>query len=137
MLLFQVLNRCTRHDPDPDGGSLAAQFLQLLLLASLLTPTNRWIVPQPKANVWVTLAKSMGQDHIRLSSVSTTDLMSTCLVGISLKTEEFLPLLLRLKDDANNKALGRVFHSFLEHSVERKVALPVLNPLVLWRDWVP
>lgn len=49
--------------------------------------------------------------------------------------EKFLPLLLRLKDDANNKALGQVFRSFLEHSVERKVALPVLNPLVLWRDW--
>ncbi|RMC20786.1 hypothetical protein DUI87_01638 [Hirundo rustica rustica] len=36
--------------------------LSILLPASLTAPVSRWLVPQPKANVWATLARAMGQD---------------------------------------------------------------------------
>lgn len=45
----------------------AAKVIEFVLLASLALPTATWIVPQLKANVWSTVAKSMGQDHICLS----------------------------------------------------------------------
>ncbi|RMC20176.1 hypothetical protein DUI87_01022 [Hirundo rustica rustica] len=35
--------------------------LSILLLASLAAPVSGWLVPQPKANVWATLARAMGQ----------------------------------------------------------------------------
>ncbi|RMC02454.1 hypothetical protein DUI87_20847 [Hirundo rustica rustica] len=57
------------------------QVVILLLLNSLATA---WIIPQPCQNVWVTLAQTLPQENICLSTASTENPMSTCLVGIPL-----------------------------------------------------
>ncbi|RMC22177.1 hypothetical protein DUI87_03050 [Hirundo rustica rustica] len=66
--------------------------------ACVSTPTGpRWIPSKwPKANIWTTLAKAMGQDHICLSATSADSPLSTCLVGIPFKPEEFPQKLLQL-----------------------------------------
>ncbi|XP_066402870.1 uncharacterized protein [Molothrus aeneus] len=68
----------------------------LLLLATTLWSaqfvTYAWIVPQPKANVWRTLAEALGQDHICLDTGAAKDPMSSCLVGIPLPPSELPPL---------------------------------------------
>ncbi|RMC21076.1 hypothetical protein DUI87_01933 [Hirundo rustica rustica] len=44
--------------------------LSILLLASLAAPVSGWLVPQPKANVWATLARVMGRDvHKAIQSI--------------------------------------------------------------------
>ncbi|RMC04313.1 hypothetical protein DUI87_19132 [Hirundo rustica rustica] len=44
--------------------------LSILLLASLAAPVFRWLVPQPKANIWVTHTRAMGQDvHKAIQSI--------------------------------------------------------------------
>lgn len=48
-----------------------------------------WIVPQLKANVWVTLAKAINQDHMCLSMTGMEDPLSTCLVGIPLQPNDY------------------------------------------------
>ncbi|XP_036245695.1 uncharacterized protein LOC118690841 [Molothrus ater] len=63
--------------------------LTVLLIETLPPPANPWIVPQPKANVWRTLAQAMGQEHICLDLGSAEDPMSSCLVGIPLPPFEF------------------------------------------------
>ncbi|TRZ06853.1 hypothetical protein HGM15179_020254 [Zosterops borbonicus] len=94
---------CGRGSPELTMATVkipfAAHLLQLMLLTSL-----GWIVPQPKVNIWTTLAKAIGQDHICLSSTAATDPMSTCLVGIPFKPEEFPAVLLKLRDHYNGKA---------------------------------
>ncbi|XP_036262028.1 uncharacterized protein LOC118701493 [Molothrus ater] len=64
-----------------------------LLLLTAVHPSQMWIVPQPQANVWTTLARVLNQDHICLSASSVSDPMSTCLVGIPSKYDEFPPAL--------------------------------------------
>nr|XP_054485903.1 uncharacterized protein LOC129118529 [Agelaius phoeniceus]XP_054485904.1 uncharacterized protein LOC129118529 [Agelaius phoeniceus]XP_054485905.1 uncharacterized protein LOC129118529 [Agelaius phoeniceus] len=64
-----------------------------LLLLTAVHPGQMWIVPQPQANVWTTLARVLNQDHICLSASSVSDPMSTCLVGIPSKYDEFPPTL--------------------------------------------
>lgn len=65
-------------------------YLCLLLVSWILLPSEvvAWIVPQPKANVWVTLAKALQQDHMCLSMGSVNDPLSSCLVGILLGEDE-------------------------------------------------
>lgn len=58
----------------------------LLMLNGLATA---WIVPQPRQNVWVTLAQTLQQENICLSTAATKNPMSTCLVGIPLQAGEF------------------------------------------------
>ncbi|RMC19404.1 hypothetical protein DUI87_04014 [Hirundo rustica rustica] len=41
-----------------------------------------WTVPQPKQNVWVTLANITNQETLCLSVASPDNLYSTCLVGL-------------------------------------------------------
>lgn len=60
----------------------------------------------------------------------------SCLVGIPFKPQEFSPSLLRLHDETNKKASGRVARAFLEYSIDRQVPSPVLKLILLWRDWV-
>lgn len=86
----------------------------LILLTTLLyivSPGYPWIVPQPQANVWKTLAQTLGQENICLSTDSTANPMSTCLVGIPFKSNEFPPSLVS---------------SFL----------PMYNPLVPWEQFL-
>ncbi|XP_066427522.1 uncharacterized protein [Molothrus aeneus] len=64
--------------------------LPIVLLVGTLPPSaSPWIVPQPRANVWRTLAQAMGQEHICLDLGSAEDPMSSCLVGIPLPLFEF------------------------------------------------
>lgn len=65
---------------------LAVTTFQVLLLFKV---TQCRIVPQPKANVWTTLAKALNQSGLCLSMGSTEDPMSTCLVGIPLKPNQY------------------------------------------------
>ncbi|XP_036259323.1 uncharacterized protein LOC118699418 [Molothrus ater] len=55
-----------------------------ILFGSPIPSAGPWIVPQPKANVWGTLASAIGQENICLNMASAEDPMSTCLVGIPL-----------------------------------------------------
>lgn len=120
--------------------------LRAAVLISLFHLTSPWIVPQPKANVRRTLAQAMGQDHICLSQASAQNPMLSCLVGIPFKEEELPPTLLKLKNHYNDKAPGHIAHSFhspkaylpsllrstrafIETGLERKIILPVFNPL--------
>ncbi|TRZ12055.1 hypothetical protein HGM15179_015049 [Zosterops borbonicus] len=103
----------------------------MMLLASLLMSTQAWIVPQPKANVWKTLAKTLGQDHICLSSATAGDPLSSCLVGIPFQEKELPPALLRMKSTFNRKP-SRMPH-FMEINQEQG---PVNNPLAFWKEWV-
>lgn len=49
-----------------------------------------WIVPQPKQNIWVTLAKTLQEDSLCMSMGSVNDPLSTCLVGIPLTAKDYL-----------------------------------------------
>lgn len=56
--------------------------IRFVLLFWISTPEIVvWIVPQSKANVWVTLAKAINQDHVCLSMTGVEDSLSTCLVA--------------------------------------------------------
>lgn len=111
----------------------AASVVQAVLLASLLWSTISWIVPQPKASVWKTLAKTLGQDHICLSSAAAGDPMSSCLVGIPFKEEEFPPALLQMKHQYNRKP-SHVSH-FIEVNQVQGNTFPVSNPLAFCKEW--
>ncbi|RMC16672.1 hypothetical protein DUI87_06611 [Hirundo rustica rustica] len=76
---------------------------------------------QPKANVWATLARSMGQDHICLTAASADDPLSTCLVGIPFKPEEFPAELLKYLRTANQVR---------PHPYTLKG--PIKNPFAIW-----
>ncbi|RMC15203.1 hypothetical protein DUI87_07387 [Hirundo rustica rustica] len=73
------------------------------LLASLCTLVARWLVPQSKANVWVTLARAMGQDHICLSAMSADNPLMTCLVGIPFGPKELPSKLLEITQQVNRE----------------------------------
>ncbi|XP_063275596.1 uncharacterized protein LOC134562064 [Prinia subflava] len=88
----------------------------VLFLTKLLTISQAWIVPQPRANVWALLAKSMGQDHICLNKASASDPMSTCLVGIPFKQLEMPEKLL-------------VY-------ARRISKIPRVNPFISWRNFM-
>lgn len=65
-------------------------YLRFLLVSWILLPSEviSWIVPQPRANVWVTLAKALQQDHMCPCMGSVNDPLSSCLVGIPLREDE-------------------------------------------------
>lgn len=106
----------------------------LLLLASLVMPTDEWIVPQPKANVWKTLARSLGQDHICLSSSSSTSLMSTCLVRIPFSQEQFPNSISFHQAQANRLKVKTKYVQV--GGISYKFKLLVENLLWLWGEWV-
>ncbi|XP_053787455.1 uncharacterized protein LOC128781684 [Vidua chalybeata] len=47
------------------------------------------MVPQPKENVWVTLAKSIGQEQLCMALGGVDNPLSTCLVGVPLSENDF------------------------------------------------
>ncbi|TRZ08547.1 hypothetical protein HGM15179_018560 [Zosterops borbonicus] len=106
------------------------------MILGFFTWTTGWIVTQPKANVWRTLAMAMGQDHICLSQGSAKDPIASCLVGIPFKEDEFPPALLNFKNEYNKQSPGRHTRALEEFRLQRQIKLPVINPLILWRDWV-
>ncbi|XP_048151952.1 uncharacterized protein LOC125322343 [Corvus hawaiiensis] len=84
-------------DPAPSARAIARSLQLVIILQLLPWPVSLWIVPQPAANVWSVLARTMGQDHICLSTAAAQNPMATCLVGIPLEREEFTSLLEKLK----------------------------------------
>ncbi|TRZ11450.1 hypothetical protein HGM15179_015655 [Zosterops borbonicus] len=105
------------------------RIFQLAVIFGFLNYTMPWIVPQPKANVWRTLAKAMGQDHICLFQGSAKDPISSCLVGIPFKEDEFPPALLNFKNEYNKQSPGHHTRALEEFRLQRKIKLPVVNPL--------
>ncbi|XP_058716083.1 uncharacterized protein LOC131590192 [Poecile atricapillus] len=67
------------------------EFLMSLIIWMLLktSAVDAWLVAQPQENVWITLAKTLQQDHMCLSMGSATNPLSSCLVGIPLKPHEY------------------------------------------------
>ncbi|XP_058276287.1 uncharacterized protein LOC120752461 [Hirundo rustica] len=63
--------------------------IQVVILLLLNSLAAAWIIPQPRQNIWVTLAQTFQQENIYLSTASTDNPMSTCLVGIPLQAGEF------------------------------------------------
>ncbi|TRZ10906.1 hypothetical protein HGM15179_016198 [Zosterops borbonicus] len=104
--------------------------IQGMLLASLLGPTWAWIVPQPKVNVWKTLAKTLGQDHICLSSAAAGDPLSSCLVGIPFAEKDFPPALLHMRQSFNHKPIKISHFTEINHA-----STFIKNPLALWKEW--
>ncbi|RMB88578.1 hypothetical protein DUI87_35079 [Hirundo rustica rustica] len=66
--------------------------IQVVILLLLNSLAAAWIIPQLHQNVWVTLAQTLLQENICLSTASTENPMSTCLslVDTSLKDREQL-----------------------------------------------
>ncbi|XP_053824706.1 uncharacterized protein LOC128802404 isoform X2 [Vidua chalybeata] len=74
---------------------------QLLVWLQKMAPypstVDALIVPQPWKNVWVTLAQALKQEHLCLATASAENPMSTCLIGIPSKEQEFPKSLVRLQ----------------------------------------
>ncbi|KAF4804385.1 hypothetical protein TURU_008413 [Turdus rufiventris] len=62
---------------------------QVVFLLTLNSLAAAWIIPQPRQNIWVTLAHMLQQENICLSTAAAKDPMSTCLVGIPLQAVEY------------------------------------------------
>ncbi|RMB97121.1 hypothetical protein DUI87_26405 [Hirundo rustica rustica] len=109
------------------------------MLTSLKLPTIGWLVPQPKANVWATLTREMGQDHICLSAASEDNPLSTCFVGIPFRPEEFPAKLLEMTVQTNCEDLSQgqsmSWNSPPDSFAEIKFNLPIKHPLILWRRY--
>ncbi|XP_036250215.1 uncharacterized protein LOC118693622 [Molothrus ater] len=97
----------------------SVMFLLAIILWPVIPPASPWIIPQPRANVWRTLANTLGQEHICLSMASAEDPMSTCLVGIPLSPDE-LP-------SPFNSSLVPFVTQTLSHR---------RNPSNVWRDGI-
>lgn len=67
-----------------------AQLIRLLVFVSCILVMSSWLVPQPKENVWITLAKSLEQESFCLNTGAVGDPMLLCLVGIPWDIHEFL-----------------------------------------------
>ncbi|KAF4804964.1 hypothetical protein TURU_003036 [Turdus rufiventris] len=63
--------------------------IQVVILLMLNSLKAAWIMPQPRQNMWVTLAQTFQQENICLSTAAARDSMSTCLVGIPLQAREY------------------------------------------------
>ena len=48
----------------------------------------RWIIPEPKQNVWVTLEKTLQQDNLCLAMGDLSDPLALCLLGIPLMARD-------------------------------------------------
>ncbi|XP_052523188.1 uncharacterized protein LOC128072973 [Tympanuchus pallidicinctus] len=62
-------------------------FLRTVLTSLLVTSARTlWMPPQPKQNVWVTIANQTGQEVLCLAMSSPSNPFSTCLLGIPLES---------------------------------------------------
>ncbi|XP_064265992.1 uncharacterized protein LOC135294539 [Passer domesticus] len=90
----------------------------VITFSLLVLPSMPWVVPQPRKNVWRTLADALGQDSLCLTTASAADPLSTCLVGIPSPPDELPP---SIRDS-------------LEPFFENKINRPSdPNPNVVWR----
>ncbi|XP_053821802.1 uncharacterized protein LOC128800555 [Vidua chalybeata] len=115
-------------------------FLLLVWLQKMtfyLSTGDAWIVPQPWKNVWVTLAQALKQEHLCLATASAENPMSTCLVGIPSKGQEFPKSLIHLQKELNENNPPNIWAEFDKHKdVVECVKIPVQNPLLLWQKFV-
>ncbi|XP_064285402.1 uncharacterized protein LOC135305595 [Passer domesticus] len=82
-VLAQQREAMKTESPQPeDPLKMLLAIMHVLILWTIFPATSPWIVPQPKKNVWRTLADALGQDHLCLTTTSAADPLSTCLVGI-------------------------------------------------------
>nr|XP_026650169.1 uncharacterized protein LOC113459444 [Zonotrichia albicollis] len=102
----------------PNPGTL---LMVLTTCGLLLPPTEPWVIPQPKVNVWRALAQSLGQDSICLDTGAAEDPMSSCLVEIPFSPGEF------------PSAFESAFSPILARSL---TLLPGFEPSNAWRDGV-
>ncbi|RMB97845.1 hypothetical protein DUI87_25702 [Hirundo rustica rustica] len=98
----------------------------LLLMNSLAAA---WIIPQPCQNVWVTLAQTLQKENICLSTASTDNPMSTCLVGIPLQAGVFPA---GLDTHRSNKIPEP--NTFQPYKGHQQRAVMIVNPL---EEWLP
>ncbi|TRZ06173.1 hypothetical protein HGM15179_020934 [Zosterops borbonicus] len=63
--------------------------IQVVTVLMLNGRVTAWIIPQLRQNVWVTLAQTLQQENICLSTAAAENPMSACLVGIPLQAGEF------------------------------------------------
>ncbi|KAF4789881.1 hypothetical protein TURU_147121 [Turdus rufiventris] len=63
--------------------------IQAVCLLILNNLAAAWIIPQPRQNVWVTLAQTRQQENKCLSTAAAENPMSTYLVGVPLKAGEY------------------------------------------------
>ncbi|XP_064558142.1 uncharacterized protein LOC135442355 isoform X2 [Zonotrichia leucophrys gambelii] len=101
----------------------------LLTLSSL---TAAWIVPQPRQNIWVTLAEALQQENICLSTAAAKDPMSTCLVGIPLQAGEF-----PAKSDTPMPDSSPKSHHAQPQNTHQKQAVMIRNPIEEWLPKLP
>ncbi|XP_057875881.1 uncharacterized protein LOC131081038 [Melospiza georgiana] len=102
----------------PNPGPL---MMFMLTCGLLLSPSEPWVIPQPKVNVWRALAQSLGQDSICLDTGAAEDPMSSCLVGIPSSPGEF-PVTFR--------------HTFSPILSQSLTILPNFDSSKAWRDGV-
>ncbi|XP_018860996.1 uncharacterized protein LOC109022418 [Parus major] len=93
-----------------------------VILLALSSLTAAWIVPQPRQNIWVTLAQTLQQENICLFTAAAKNPMSTCLVGIPLQHDEFTHSFNTLTPEAGNKL----------HSIQIETELRNLV-----KEWLP
>ncbi|XP_014111487.1 PREDICTED: LOW QUALITY PROTEIN: endogenous retrovirus group K member 113 Pol protein-like [Pseudopodoces humilis] len=55
--------------------------IQVVILVTLNAFPSVWIIPQPRQNIWVTLAQTLQQENICLSTAAAKNPKSTCLVN--------------------------------------------------------
>ncbi|RMC09648.1 hypothetical protein DUI87_13434 [Hirundo rustica rustica] len=77
----------------------------------------------------------MGQDHICLATTSADSPLSTCLVGIPFKPEEFPQKLLELVK-AVNEVRSTYYDSSFNYNVVKEVTYPIKNPFILWSQYL-
>ncbi|RMC04590.1 hypothetical protein DUI87_18837 [Hirundo rustica rustica] len=88
----QIVKKQTLKDHSEMRGSYRVTVMRMLLTLLMLLNIKAWKMGQPPENVWVTLAKTLRQDHLCLSMGSVSSPLSSCLVGIPFKINEPSPL---------------------------------------------
>ncbi|RMB91441.1 hypothetical protein DUI87_32233 [Hirundo rustica rustica] len=106
--------------------------LGILLLASLAAPVTGWLVPQPKANVWATLARAMGQDHICLSATSADSPLMTCLVRIPYGPKELPTKPLEITEQTNREGASKGQEKSYQFVYQTKKVYTAR----IWCDWI-
>ncbi|XP_063280555.1 uncharacterized protein LOC134565100 isoform X2 [Prinia subflava] len=106
--------------------------IQVVILLMLNSLVAAWIVPQPRQNVWVTLAQTLQQENICLSTAAAKNPMSTCLVGIPLQAGEFPASLDKYKSNEVPEA-----HTPQPHKDHQKQDVFAMNPLAEWVRGLP
>ncbi|OWK64084.1 Endogenous retrovirus group K member 8 Pol protein [Lonchura striata] len=119
----QLFFRDTRSTTGPPK---MISIVSLILLGLSIAPhlLHSWIVPQPPANVWTTLAKSLNQDHLCLSTSSAANPFLSCLVGIPYPLKSFPFTLPPNASAPPTKSRASIFFT---HTMKKPE---------LWRKWV-